>query len=334
MDAAGEDASPLEFLLRLMRDDNVPVADRLNAAAEAAQYVVTRPGRAAPNRDALVHVVEHGPHGFGAGAVAQFMRQWRRTVAGTNVTEPEIDEAASERSPLAFMLQVMRDPEVPPQVRFRAVKLAARYSHAKQSAAVDEPVVGGDGRPIPILDNRWGFKVPPELAIKFWRPPKDVDSFLCKMEPISDEEKAEEKKEMARARADFLAGKEPTVPTRPTPRERASRPFGPAADVELPDGYVFSSHEAKLLRTLEIFRKEPPVPAREFAEAHLRVRQAVYFREASKAPLRIEELDEKLRQHPDPDLQRERDELARRFSVLTDKEFLEQLKKVWTMYRL
>jgi hypothetical protein len=256
------------------------------------------------------------------------MRQWRRTVAGTNVTEPEIDEAASERSPLAFMLQVMRDPDVPPQVRFRAVKLAARYSHAKQSAAVDEPVVGGDGRPIPILDNRWGFKVPPELAIKFWRPPKDVDVFLCKTKLISHEEAMALSDKMI---ADWRTGKEPT---QPTPQERASGPFGPAADVELPDGYVFSSDEAKLLMILGRYRPEQPVPAREFAEAHLRVRRAVYSREKSKAPLRVEALDEKLRQHPDPDLQRERDDLARRFSVLSNKEYVEQMRKALTMYDL
>ena len=290
MNAAGEDASPLEFLLRLMRDPTFPIADRLNAAAEAAQYLHARPRQGAPETDALVRVVEDGPYGFGPGAIAQFFRVLSNPNFGAGVEATEGSEEPAEPSPLEFMLEVMRDPGVAPHVRFKAVKLAARYSHTKQPAAP-----GGDhGRA--VLDNRYGFKIASELVVKFWRPAVSLDPFLCKMTEV------------------------PPIPSKidnASPRERADRPFGPACDVELPEGYTFGGKEEALLEAIAIKREseyyKPLTPAEGFAEAHLRARKSIYLREREKVPLRIEKLEEKLRQNSDPQMQRERDELLRRF---------------------
>jgi hypothetical protein len=291
MNAAGEDASPLEFLLRLMRDPTFPISDRLNAAAEAAQYLHARPRQGAPETDALVRVVEDGPHGFGPGAIAQFFRVLSNPNFGTDVETTEVSEEPAELLPLQFMLEVMRDPGVAPHVRFKAVKLAARYSHTKQPAAP-----GGDhGRA--VLDNRYGFKIPPELAVRFWRPAESLDVFLREM---IEESGGEHRRK--------------SIEENNSPRARADRSFGPAAEVALPDGYAFLGREKELLDALAAKREvEPLTPAEEFAEAHLRTRASIYLREQEKAPLRIEQLEEKLRQNSDPQMQRERDELLRRF---------------------
>jgi hypothetical protein len=291
IDAAGDEASPLVFLLRLMRDCDVPVAERLNAAAEAAQYVHTRP-KAASDQDSVVCVVEAGPHGFGWGAVEQFMKVLRKAEPEAHPNPAEGDDL-QKLLPLEFMLRVMRDPKVPPQIRFRAVKLAARYTHAKQAAVADDLP---DGEKRAILDNRHNFEIPAEAAVRF----RDARPRFEDMGPES-------------GAAWVYAFRNNSV---------AELGLEAARDLELPDGYGYQDFQTDdgMLRDISAKRRKQPLSAQEqFAEAHLLARKFTYQRCRDRARSRVEELDNQLQERPDGQMQKEMNELDKRFPE--DKEF-------------
>jgi hypothetical protein len=100
--AAQPDASPLVFMLAVMRDQNVPMDLRIEMAAAAAPFLHLRPQRAS--------------------------RQM----------PPAMQLDSAKLSPLDFLLAVMHGPDVPPRQRIRAARLAAPYLHRPPDRTSDE----------------------------------------------------------------------------------------------------------------------------------------------------------------------------------------------------
>jgi hypothetical protein len=132
-------ASPLDFMLGLMRDPKVSTDLRIDMAATAAQFVhpsvkgppKIRLNRFGANGDFSVRRMEGvlTPGGLGAAGGGDF-------------------------TPLGFLLSVMNDPDATPQQRIRAARVAARYRHAQANA--DEASI--------VIEDRFGFKINPVLA--------------------------------------------------------------------------------------------------------------------------------------------------------------------------
>jgi hypothetical protein len=64
------------------------------------------------------------------------------------------ETGGAELSPLEFLLGVMTDPEVKPQQRIKAARIAARYKH---------PQADGGQAPV-VIEDKYGFKIDLELA--------------------------------------------------------------------------------------------------------------------------------------------------------------------------
>jgi hypothetical protein len=142
--------SPLEFMLALMRDPQVPLDERINLAAAAAPFVHARPEpvrKTAPDpldlRDRLGHSGD-----------LKFQRLDTKPVADRSGGENGGANAGPR--PLDFLLGVMTDPAATPRQRVKAAGVAARYKH---------PYAGGLEEPIVVVGaDKFGFKVDPELA--------------------------------------------------------------------------------------------------------------------------------------------------------------------------
>jgi hypothetical protein len=143
--AADPNRSPLDFMLALMRDPQVPLEDRIGMAAAAAPFVHVRPdpvrkeapdpldlhnqlGEPADTENLKFASLDAKPNGHEGGGV----------------------------SPLDFLLSTMADPAASPRQRLRAAKIAARYKHAYGERAEAASMV--------VAEDKLGFKVDPELA--------------------------------------------------------------------------------------------------------------------------------------------------------------------------
>ncbi len=134
--ASHPNASPLDFMLGLMRDPKVPTDLRIEMAAAAAPFVHPR---LKPPRKIRAS-------GFRGNA--DFTAQ--RMEAKLNPDGP----GAADLMPLDFLLSVMNDPDATPQQRIKAVRVAARYKHALADAG-EMPIV---------IEDKFGFKIDPALA--------------------------------------------------------------------------------------------------------------------------------------------------------------------------
>jgi hypothetical protein len=140
--AAEPNRSPLDFMLALMRDPQVPLDDRIYLAATATPFVHARPearrGRRIDPLDLRDRLIDTGDLKF-----EKFD------------TRPAADGSGG-LSPLDFLLGVMNDPAATPRQRVKAAAVSARYRHA---------YAGGSEAPTVIVaEDKFGFKVDPELA--------------------------------------------------------------------------------------------------------------------------------------------------------------------------
>lgn len=117
--AAKPDGSPLDFMLGLMRDPNVPTDLRVEMAAVAAPFVHARP-QAPPRK--RTNPMDSSPVKEVANSTAQKMEE--------KLSAPEqCGDGGGDLSPLDFLLSVMNDPDAAPQQRIKAARIAARYKH-------------------------------------------------------------------------------------------------------------------------------------------------------------------------------------------------------------
>jgi uncharacterized protein YnzC (UPF0291/DUF896 family) len=184
--AAEPNRSPLDFMLALMRDPQVPLDLRIEMAAQAAPFVHARPEPTHKKRpdplDLRDRLGETGDLKFG-------------TLAEKPVVEASGDGGPS---PLDFLLGVMADPAATPRQRAKAAAIAARYKHA-YAARPDAPSMI-------IVEDKFGFKVDPELA-RAERDDRLRESRLGEFKPRSAEgiAAAPELKQIRQRRADRLA---------------------------------------------------------------------------------------------------------------------------------
>jgi hypothetical protein len=159
--AADGDRSPLEFMLALMRDPQVPLDLRIDMAAAAAPLVHVRPRASRRSR----------PHPMEMRARARRLRLVdasagqppapsgeESAIPSRAQGEAYLTVAAPERSsggdfcPLDFLLCVMRDAEAAPRQRVRAARVAARYKHRPPEGSVN------------LVEDEFGFKIDPVVA--------------------------------------------------------------------------------------------------------------------------------------------------------------------------
>jgi hypothetical protein len=186
--ASDPNRTPLEFMLALMRDPQVPLHLRLDMAAAAAPLVHARPR--APRRErphpmelraraakvALRNVAESAPlgseqKGSGHGVEEKPPRvdgekqhglaSARQGLAGDGKAGTQLPAVAlaalgnassTPLDPVDFLLGVMRDPEAAPRQRARAARIAARYKHRPPEA------------PPQLVEDEFGFKIDPVVA--------------------------------------------------------------------------------------------------------------------------------------------------------------------------
>jgi hypothetical protein len=131
---------PIDFLLRLMRDTNVPLAHRVDLAAAAAPFVHVKEHR--PVGKAAIP--RYGGPGSGAGTTKGLVFGPSRS-AIAKLNGAAAATTAADVSPLDFLLWVMNDPDAPPALRVKAAHVAAPYIHAKAGPnPLDVPVSGID----------------------------------------------------------------------------------------------------------------------------------------------------------------------------------------------
>jgi uncharacterized protein YnzC (UPF0291/DUF896 family) len=184
--AAEPNRSPLDFMLALMRDPQVPLDLRIEMATQAAPFVHARPEPTHKKRpdplDLRDRLGETGDLKFG-------------TLAEKPAAEASGDGGPS---PLDFLLGVMADPAATPRQRAKAAAIAARYKHA-YAARPDAPN-------IIVVEDKFGFKVDPELA-RAERDDRLRESRLGEFKPRSAEGIAAEPelKQIRQRRADRVA---------------------------------------------------------------------------------------------------------------------------------
>jgi hypothetical protein len=189
--SAEPNRSPLDFMLALMRDPQVPLKDRVLMAEAAAAFVHARPRR--PSRD-RPHPMElraraakaaartGGANGATPGREESLSLQ--SAVSGSD-ENPTLQRAPSEGaeqaelvgggeavvvrlagvgphaterfeirppSPLDFLLAVMTDPDADPKERMRAAQVAARYTHRPPA---EKPQ---------LVEDEFGFRIDPVVA--------------------------------------------------------------------------------------------------------------------------------------------------------------------------
>jgi hypothetical protein len=139
--AASPNTSPLDFLLGLMRDSNLPLEYRAKVAMTALPFVHTKAAKPEDDRAST----KYGHNASGHGFLKAPPRLRMKRVAGSS---------AAEGSPLAFLMGVMRDPDAPPHLRVQVARAIAPYVHWK--SGVSQPEV--------VIDDEYGFVIDPAAA--------------------------------------------------------------------------------------------------------------------------------------------------------------------------
>jgi hypothetical protein len=155
--AVDPDISPREFMLRLMRDTNLPLEDRFTAAHAALPLVHPKltSGRGTASAS--------GKHKLTLAdikAIVESPPVARKKETGLTITTTT---EGANLSPLDFFLTVMRDPDAPFPLRTKAARIVAPFVHPKPSSR----------RADLVIDDPFGFVIDPvaarELRDANWR---------------------------------------------------------------------------------------------------------------------------------------------------------------------
>jgi hypothetical protein len=134
--AADPNRSPLEFMLALMRDPQVPLDTRIDMAAAAAPFVHAKPKT--PSR-VRTNPMDSSPLKSAPVCVPE---KQEGESGGPKLAPKQPSDGDRDLSPLKFLIGAMNDSEAAPRQRFRAARIAARYTHVHlrpdKPAPVDE----------------------------------------------------------------------------------------------------------------------------------------------------------------------------------------------------
>jgi hypothetical protein len=152
--AADPNVSPLDFLLAITREQNLPLETRVNAAHEALPYVHSRIRDTTPNQP---HMTTHGAPIYSVNVKNGSDPNDSKMEVGDGETDKgnsgheDIGDNRGEAknratgasdgladgqdaSPLAFLLGVLRDVDTPAHLRLKVASITAPYVHPKQKA--------------------------------------------------------------------------------------------------------------------------------------------------------------------------------------------------------
>jgi hypothetical protein len=143
--------SPRDFMLGLMRNGDLPRADRF-AAAQAVLPLVHQKltSGQATQRSPEAYGNDVADHN-GKGHVNSDPRVSLTTETGDHVV---IRTNGADLSPLDFFLEVMRDPEAPVHLRTKAARIAAPFVHPKPASR----------KPSLAINDPYGFVIDLEAA--------------------------------------------------------------------------------------------------------------------------------------------------------------------------
>jgi hypothetical protein len=248
--AAGSNLSPLDLLLGLMREPNLPLELRISVAHEALPYVHSKQQDCDRPRAG-----KYGAGSHGVNAEPHPDSGPRVKTAKVSVAAPQRDDGP-EVTPLGFLLGVMRDADTPPHLRIRVAAMVAPYVHAKRVTAdpSENPV-----ETTVVVDDPYGFKIEPAVARALRDDKQRLVEFLRSPEryPYRDEAAAE----MAELKARIAEiGK----------------------TLECPSGYMEmdAREDGQRLNELDSVRRRGAVltTAEDFEDAHLHARLEAYDR--------------------------------------------------------
>jgi hypothetical protein len=157
--SSGPNSSPLDFLLGLMWDPNLPADLRVEMAKSAAPFVHIRRkdqrlDRSKPRSEGSLPVSPARGHGAGL----TLRRSSKPSYSGARKIERELNgtQAASgvDLSPLDYLLSVMNDPDAKPRLRIKAARIAAPYLHT-HALPGEMPIV---------IEDPFGFECDPVVA--------------------------------------------------------------------------------------------------------------------------------------------------------------------------
>jgi hypothetical protein len=158
--AASPNTSPLDFLLGLMRDSNLPLEYRAKVAMTALPFVHTKAAKPEDDRASTKYGHNTAGNGGGHGFLKAPPRVRTRMAAG---------RPAADGSPLAFLMGVMRGPDAPPGLRIQVARAITPYVHGKLGTAPAEVVV----------DDEYGFVIDPVAAREIRDHYVEMDRLIC-----------------------------------------------------------------------------------------------------------------------------------------------------------
>jgi hypothetical protein len=159
--AASPNTSPLDFLLGLMRDLNLPLEYRAKVAMAALPFVHTKAAK--PEDDHTSTEYGHNTAGVNASGHG-FLKAPPRVRTTMAAGRP-----AADGSPLAFLMGVMRDADAPPGLRIQVARAITPYVHGKLGTAPAEVVV----------DDEYGFVIDPVAAREIRDHYVEMDRLIC-----------------------------------------------------------------------------------------------------------------------------------------------------------
>jgi hypothetical protein len=283
--AADPNRSPLDFMLALMRDPQVPLDLRIDMAAAAAPLVHARPrasGRSRPHPMELRarRTQSAALSGSDGGAEKPALPRSQEPDIATrpeNAPMPKVAETdarltigtaeAGKRGnlkaadlPLDFLLGVMHDPEVMPRQRARAARIAARYMHQPPE------------RPVHLVEDEFGFKIDPVVA----KTVRELDALLAQV--VREIESREEQRKRGRPLIPYPALYE-------NKKRLGARLREHLESIECPDGYGWldlEKDEERLRELVEQCRNEGKLTPDDDAEEAYRIARTEVYRRTPK----------------------------------------------------
>jgi hypothetical protein len=250
--ATDPDLSPLDFLLKLMRQEDLPLELRVTVAQQALPFTHPKPK---PDRP-----IKYGQSRTGVN---------EKIGPRVKVVKVNSDDAHADVTPLDFLLGVMRDADSPPAIRLRVAAIVAPYVHRKgEPGQVDEAPVART-----VVDDPYGFDA--DIADKLESIHRDQERLRSLEARTSD----------GKSRQEYFAACEKAKQT-PAYLELAKTIAEKQAALKCPPNYkeLDSRQDRRRLKELEAESNiRPLTAAEEIEQRHLQARLDAYSRTPESA---------------------------------------------------
>ena len=253
--ATDPNLSPLDFLLNLMRQRDLPLEFRVTVAQQALPFAHSK---AKPDRPIK------GTYGRSRTDVNE------KIGPRVKVVKVNSDDAAADSvTPLDFLLGVMRDADSQPTLRLRVARIVAPYVHRKgEPSRADEAPVA-----MVVLDDPYGFDA--DIADKLETIHRDQERLRSLEARTSD----------ANSRQEYFAACEKAKQTT-TYLELAKRIAEEQAALKCPPNYKECDNRQDRARLKELEAASeirPLTAAEEIEQKHLQARHDAYSRTPESA---------------------------------------------------